>query len=194
MGVIKAFRKSRPSPINLPSRIRHATRRKHYTHITLQSRILPLYRSIPYSLLLFNNSNPQYDHRGSMSDSHAVFRARPLFLPCPPPRTAHLEWASYVNLRSIVARMLADAKACVCLWEGMDCADAQGWGLGMRRSRPLDEKIARVFYFRRLLEDGKQVAGRQNGHGLKRKQSLDTASVDDDDGNGKCWKKRRRCG
>jgi len=200
MGVVRAWRKPRPSSTNLPSRIRHANRRKHYLHLTVQSRILPLYRSIPYSLLLFYNL-PSRDIQPAKTTSDADFtqpalRTRPLFLPCPPPRTAQLEWASHVNLRGIVARVIADANACIRLWERMEDGDIQRWGGVGRSSRPsrsLGEKIARVVYFRRLLEDGKRVAGRANRYSRKRKQSSDLAHTGDDgDGKG-AWRKKRRC-
>lgn len=98
-----------------------------------------------------------------MSDSRAVFRTPPSFLPCPPPRTANLEWASWVNLRSIVDRVLADAEACVRLWERMEYVESQRWMQGRRET--LDEKIARVVYLRQMLEGGGLRVGNQdNAH------------------------------
>lgn len=160
MGLLKHPRRSRPPPTNTPSRLRHATRRKHYAHVTLQSRILPLYRAIPYSLLVFYNPAPQNGHGQDWSDSGAVFRTRPHFLPCPPPRTANLEWASWVNLCSIVCGVLADAEACVRLWERMNYAERQSWAQARRET--LDKNIPRVVYFRRVLEGRSRVENREN--------------------------------
>lgn len=200
-----ARRKSGHSPKTLRARLRHTIRRKHYTHITLQSRILPLYRSIPYSLLLFHDPDRHDPDRQRLSNPQGeandrIQRTSPHFLPCPPPRTAALQYASWVNLRGIVWRVLADAETCVRLWEGMSLVEARGWVQG-RKHRSLDEQVAKVAYWKRGLlgVEGRCVrvgerGGREGGRGEGAVNVLKRMHGETVDGGGldaQGWSKKR---